>query len=112
MRPTIFNDRVATALRIWHHTARKNIKENKKKSGQMTPMSSRLGTPSNSYSLSPVHLLGHYQSNIDTLQNEHSHVDGSPAHIYPLSGHHEIELSYMDQGMDQVQEHGSSEVAL
>ena len=29
MKPTIFNERVAMALRNWHHTAKKNIKHNK-----------------------------------------------------------------------------------
>ncbi|KAI3793734.1 hypothetical protein L1987_36356 [Smallanthus sonchifolius] len=128
MRPTIFNDRVASALRKWHHTARKKIKENKK-SGQVTAMSSRPVTPSSVHSLSPVHLLGQYRINTDGLDqtsltrlninNENWHVDGSPYPTYPLgypmSGdstcHHEIELSHMDQGMDQVHEPSSSEVA-
>ncbi|PWA83152.1 seven transmembrane MLO family protein [Artemisia annua] len=39
MKPTIFNDRVATALRSWHQTAKKQIKRNKK-SGQVTSLSS------------------------------------------------------------------------
>lgn len=86
MKPTIFNDRVATALRNWHHTARKNIKQNK---GSMTPMSSRPTTPS--HHMSPVHLLRHYRSEIgsvhtsprrsifdaDQLDNE-----SSPTHLH------------------------------
>lgn len=118
MRPVIFNERVITALKKWRHNARKHIKENKK-SGQVSPMSSRPGTPS---SLSPVHLLAHYRSNIENLQisptrlnlnNENWDVrDGSPSTpTYPLSRdstcHHEIELSYTD-GMDQVDEPSSS----
>ncbi|KAI3799397.1 hypothetical protein L1987_34695 [Smallanthus sonchifolius] len=128
MRPTIFNDRVASALRKWHRTARKKIKETKK-SGQVTAMSSRPVTPSSVHSLSPVHLLGQYRSNTDGLDqtsltrlninNENWHVDGSPYPTYPLgypmSGdstyHHEIELSHMDQGMNQVHEPSSTEVA-
>ncbi|KGN47314.1 MLO-like protein 6 [Cucumis sativus] len=62
MKPTIFNERVATALRNWHHTARKHIKQNR---GSMTPMSSRPATPS--HHLSPVHLLRHYRSELDSV---------------------------------------------
>ncbi|XP_076921886.1 MLO-like protein 12 isoform X2 [Bidens hawaiensis] len=118
MKPTIFNDRVANALRKWSHTARKRIKENKK-SGHVTP--------SSGHSLSPIHLLSHYRSNIDNLDqtsltglninnDETYHVNGPsyPAGC-PTSGgstcHHEIELSHMDQSMDQVHEPSLSEVA-
>ncbi|KZV39766.1 MLO-like protein 6-like [Dorcoceras hygrometricum] len=54
MRPTIFNERVATALRNWHHTAKKHVKHNRH-STSVTPMSSMPPTPS--HGLSPVHLL-------------------------------------------------------
>ncbi|KAJ8760260.1 hypothetical protein K2173_011672 [Erythroxylum novogranatense] len=52
MRPTVFNDRVATALRNWHKTA-KNI---------------RPTTPT--YGMSPAHLLQNYRSSTapDSLQ--------------------------------------------
>ncbi|XP_076918431.1 MLO-like protein 6 [Bidens hawaiensis] len=118
MKPTIFNDRVASALRKWSHTARKRIKENKK-SGRVTP--------SSGHSLSPVHLLSHYRSNIDNLDqtsltglnihNETYRVNGPSYPVgCPTSGdssccHHEIELSHMDQSMDQVHEPSLSEVA-
>lgn len=127
MRPTIFNDRLATALKNWHHTARKNIKENKK-SGQLTPLSSRPSTPSTVHNLSPIHLLGHYPRSTDSLQqtspsrlsylnNEICDVDGAHSPTYPMSGditgHHEVELSYMyAEGMDQVEEPSLLEVTL
>lgn len=63
MKPTIFNDRVAAALRNWHHTARKHIKQQK---GSVTPMSSRPTTPSH-HMLSPVHLLRHYRNEMDSV---------------------------------------------
>ncbi|KZV34567.1 MLO-like protein 6-like [Dorcoceras hygrometricum] len=63
MKPTIFNERVAAALKNWHHTAKKHIKESKH-STSVTPMSSRPATPSHS-GMSPVHLLRHYQSEVD-----------------------------------------------
>ncbi|XP_010534417.1 PREDICTED: MLO-like protein 12 [Tarenaya hassleriana] len=56
MRPTIFNDRVATALRNWHHTAKRHTKHGN--SEPHTPLSSRPATPS--HGLSPVHLLHSY----------------------------------------------------
>ncbi|XP_042408577.1 MLO-like protein 6 [Zingiber officinale] len=62
LKPTIFSERVATALRKWHHTARKNVKESRK-SGSVTPYTSRPNTPS--HSLSPVHLLQYYHNEVD-----------------------------------------------
>jgi mlo protein len=64
MKPTIFNERVAAALRNWHHTARKNLKQNKG-SVTGTPMSSRPTTPS--HHMSPVYLLRNYRSEADSL---------------------------------------------
>ncbi|VFQ96609.1 unnamed protein product [Cuscuta campestris] len=58
MKPTVFNERIATALKEWHHTARKRVKESRsrKTSPTASPMSSRPGTPSH-HGMSPVHLL-------------------------------------------------------
>ncbi|XVF04954.1 hypothetical protein REPUB_Repub05bG0128400 [Reevesia pubescens] len=64
MKPTIFNERVATALRNWHHTAKKHVKQNKG-SVSVTPYSSRPNTPS--HNMSPVHLLRYYRSEMDSL---------------------------------------------
>ncbi|XP_041991401.1 MLO-like protein 12 [Salvia splendens] len=65
MKPTIFNDRVATALRNWHHTAKKHVKQNKH-SRAGTPTSSQPVTPS--HGLSPVHLLRYHPSETDSPQ--------------------------------------------
>ncbi|XWS52688.1 hypothetical protein CRYUN_Cryun11dG0092400 [Craigia yunnanensis] len=62
MKPTIFNERVAAALRNWHLTAKKHVKKNK---GSVTPFSSRPNTPSQH--TSPVHLLRNYRSEMDSL---------------------------------------------
>ncbi|KAJ6767867.1 MLO-LIKE PROTEIN [Salix koriyanagi] len=59
MRPTVFNDRVAAALKTWHHAAKKQTKHGKN-SESHTPMSSRPQTPS--YGMSPAHLLHHHRS--------------------------------------------------
>ncbi|PPD82267.1 hypothetical protein GOBAR_DD20793 [Gossypium barbadense] len=79
MKPTIFNERVATALRNWHHTAKKHIKHNK---GSVTPFSSRPNTPS--HHTSPVHLLRNYRSEVDSL------------HTSPRRSNFDIELSDTD----------------
>ncbi|RID44724.1 hypothetical protein BRARA_I01498 [Brassica rapa] len=54
MKPTVFNERVATALKSWHHTAKKQIKHGRT-SGSTTPFSSRPSTPT--HGSSPIHLL-------------------------------------------------------
>ncbi|OMO53309.1 Mlo-related protein [Corchorus olitorius] len=64
MKPTIFNEKVATALRNWHHTAKKHVKQSKG-SVSVTPFSSRPATPS--HQASPVHLLRNYRSEMDSL---------------------------------------------
>nr|AYN79037.1 Mlo2 [Hevea brasiliensis] len=68
IRPTIFNDRVAAALKSWHHEAKKHAKHGKH-SVSHTPMSSRPATPT--YGMSPVHLLHNYRSSTapNSLQN-------------------------------------------
>ncbi|XP_011031756.1 PREDICTED: MLO-like protein 6 [Populus euphratica] len=59
MRPTVFNDRVAAALKNWHHTAKKQSKHGKN-SESHTPMLSRPQT--RSHGMSPVHLLSNHRS--------------------------------------------------
>ncbi|MCD7471329.1 MLO-like protein 6 [Datura stramonium] len=84
MKPTIFNERVATALRNWHHSAKKHIKEINKHSNPATPMSSRPATPS--HGMSPVHLLrGIRTSDMDMSPRrsnynvDHWDTEGSPS---------------------------------
>ncbi|XP_007015436.2 PREDICTED: MLO-like protein 6 [Theobroma cacao] len=120
MKPTIFNERVATALRKWHHTAKKHIKQNK---GSGTPFSSRPNTPS--HHTSPVHLLRNYRSEMDSLHTsprrsnfdiEHWDTD-SPSPSHPNYGdgssshHHNFmaEQVQLDYDRDVVNEPSSSE---
>ncbi|KAG8495178.1 hypothetical protein CXB51_012813 [Gossypium anomalum] len=63
MKPTIFNERVATALKNWHHIARKHVRN--KGSTTTTPFSSIPNTPS--HHTSPIHLLKHYQGEMDSV---------------------------------------------
>ncbi|KAG6669892.1 hypothetical protein CIPAW_01G274400, partial [Carya illinoinensis] len=68
MRPTIFNDRVAAALKNWHRTAKKNTKQCHHSHDQQanSPLSSRPATPS--HGMSPVHLLrNHRHSSLQSL---------------------------------------------
>ena len=121
MKPTIFNERVATALRNWHHTAKKHIKQNR--AGSVTPLSSRPTTPS--HHMSPVHLLRHYRSEVDSLQNSprRSNFDTerwdtdspSPSHHHQLhrlaidgstSHQHQIEFGQLDQHDEFANETG------
>ncbi|XP_044504371.1 MLO-like protein 6 [Mangifera indica] len=81
MKPTVFNEKVATALRNWHHTAKKHVKQNKG-SLSTTPFSSRPTTPS--HHASPVHLLRYHQSEMDS------------SHTSPRMSNFDIELSEAD----------------
>ncbi|GMI94722.1 MILDEW RESISTANCE LOCUS O 6 [Hibiscus trionum] len=106
MKPTIFNERVATALKNWHNTAKKHVKHNK---GSVTPFSSRPNTPS--HHTSPVHLLRNHRGEIDSLNTsprisnfdiEHSDSDSpSPSHPNYTDGsstfHYRINVGEQDQ---------------
>ncbi|RWW14189.1 hypothetical protein GW17_00022060, partial [Ensete ventricosum] len=65
MKPTIFNERVATALRKWHQTARKHLRENRK-SGKSFSSTSRPTTATSRSS--PAYLLPHLPSDLSTQQ--------------------------------------------
>ncbi|ESW23746.1 hypothetical protein PHAVU_004G071700 [Phaseolus vulgaris] len=103
MKPTIFNQRVASALKNWHSTAKKQVKNSK----QNTPFSSKPSTPT--YGMSPMHLLQkHLAGRSDSAQtsprtsnyeNEQWDVEGSPS----TSNHAAAEETQM-----QVMEPGSS----
>ncbi|KAK3022433.1 hypothetical protein RJ639_047663 [Escallonia herrerae] len=116
MKSTIFNERVATALRNWHHTAKKHIKHNKQ-SGQGTPMSSRGTTPS--HYLSPVHLLRHYRSEIDSSfqtsprksnfdNNENWDTEESPS---PNHFHQGVELAHVERDIEAPENTSAAQVA-
>ncbi|GMI89162.1 MILDEW RESISTANCE LOCUS O 6 [Hibiscus trionum] len=105
MKPTIFNERVATALKNWHNTAKKHIKNNK---GSVTPFSSRPNTPS--HHASPVHLLRNQRSGIESLSTsprrsnfeiEYDMESPSPSHPNCIDGsstsHYHINVAEQDQ---------------
>ncbi|KAJ9178152.1 hypothetical protein P3X46_010061 [Hevea brasiliensis] len=107
MKPTIFNERVAAALRNWHQTAKKQIKRNK---GSVTPLSSRPPTPS--HHMSPVHLLRYYRNELDSLQNSprRSNVGwetDSPSPSHPNYGEGSSSSHYPNHGEDSSSHHYS-----
>lgn len=71
MRSTVFNDKVAVALRDWHDTARKHTRHGH--SDGVSPQSSRPSTPS--YGMSPVHLLQSYDNNTPDMSPVASNYD-------------------------------------
>ncbi|GAU49981.1 hypothetical protein TSUD_287460 [Trifolium subterraneum] len=104
MRPTIFNERLATALKSWHHTSKKRVKHSRHSSNS-TPFSSRPSTPTRG--MSPVHLLHrHTAGNSDSLQtsprtsnyeNEQLDVeDGSTSPRNNQTGAHEIQMPVVE----------------
>ncbi|GAV78100.1 Mlo domain-containing protein [Cephalotus follicularis] len=122
MKPTIFDERIATALRNWHYKAKKQIKQNK--NGSLSPVSSRPTTPS--HHTSPVHLLRHFRDRMDSLQTSprRSNVavdqwdaDSPSLSHYPYydegsSSHHKnnIEEGNIEHGREH-DEQGSAQVA-
>lgn len=91
MKPTVFNERVATALKKWHHTAKKETKHGRH-SESNTPYSSRPTTPT--HGSSPIHLLHNFNNrSIESFPN-------SPSPRY--SDHH-------DQFWDPESQHQAAE---
>ncbi|KAE8686311.1 hypothetical protein F3Y22_tig00111069pilonHSYRG00039 [Hibiscus syriacus] len=73
MRPTIFDEKVADALKNWHQTAKEQVKQGKN-SENTTPFSSRPATPTRG--TSPVHLLHRYpERSVDSSRTSPSHSD-------------------------------------
>jgi len=56
LKPSIFNERVAAALKKWHHTSKKRVKHRKQSEAKnSSAFSSRSSTPT--FGMSPIHLL-------------------------------------------------------
>ncbi|KAL5708014.1 hypothetical protein ACHQM5_018854 [Ranunculus cassubicifolius] len=71
MKPTIFNERVAVALKKWHHTAKKHTKQGGE-SASVSPMFSMPSTPTHGNNgTSPVHLLYKHRAETDSADHEH-----------------------------------------
>ncbi|TYG51483.1 hypothetical protein ES288_D10G261300v1 [Gossypium darwinii] len=111
-------DRVATALKNWHHTAKKHTKQSRLlHSENTTPFSSRPATPT--HGMSPVHILHKHPQRSETygISSGHSvdHWDPglfhSPLHSHeindPIHDRTQIEVRDVDR---TVQESGSSQM--
>ncbi|KAG4952211.1 hypothetical protein JHK82_045084 [Glycine max] len=102
MRPTIFNQRVASALKNWHNTAKKHVKNSK----HTTPFSSRPSTPQ--YGMSPTHLLhkhlaGRSESaqtspRTSNYENEQWGVEGSPSPSHHAVAADETQMQVLEPG--------------
>lgn len=96
MKPTVFNERVATALKKWHHTAKKETKHGRH-SESNTPYSSRPTTPT--HGSSPIHLLHNFNNrSVESFPN-------SPSPRY--SSHHD-DHQFWDPESQHHQEAGPS----
>ncbi|KAM3689114.1 hypothetical protein ACB098_09G022800 [Castanea mollissima] len=103
MKPTIFNERVANALRKWHHKAKKNIKQNQHStSTPETPM----------HSLSPFHLLHHYQGELDSIHKtqrmSNFNNEGWDKNGPHSSSHHHDQISLPKNQRNRGQEESSA----
>ncbi|XWS75132.1 hypothetical protein CRYUN_Cryun01aG0059100 [Craigia yunnanensis] len=117
MRPTIFNNRVAAALKNWHHTAKKHTKQSRH-SENTTPFSSRPATPT--HGMSPVHLLQNYPRSVENYHTSPRHSNFENDHWDPDSihspRHHKINDHVSDRQLEMrevdmtVQESSSSQV--
>ncbi|XP_009333712.2 MLO-like protein 6 isoform X1 [Pyrus x bretschneideri] len=119
MKPTVFNEGVAAALKDWHHKAKKNTKHSRH-SPSTTPFSSM--PPSPLRGTSPVHLLHNhnYRSNDDqfyvspsqaNIEMGHWGTEGSSHspnnNVGPSDGD---EIRQMTNVRDLDQEPGSTEL--
>ncbi|KAF7820117.1 MLO1 [Senna tora] len=115
MKPTIFNERVATALKNWHHTAKKHVKDGKHSEAN-TPLTS--GPPTPSHGMSPVHLLyrhpaGHSDSAPTSPSNyENDRWDVEEGTPYPTTNTHDPTTLEAGQEIQMIQVHGPSEMDL
>ncbi|XP_044507635.1 MLO-like protein 6 isoform X2 [Mangifera indica] len=99
MKPTVFNDRVAAALKNWHQAAKKHTKHGKH-SEATTPFSSRPQTPT--HRMSPVHLLQNYPNRSSDSYHpsparpsnfDHERWDPESLHLHSPN-HYEINESH------------------
>ncbi|CAN6814749.1 unnamed protein product [Brassica oleracea] len=99
MRPTIFNDRVANALKRWHKTAKKQSKHGT--SGSNTPHSSRPATPT--HGMSPMHLLHSHNRSLD-YQTSFT-ASSSPPRFSDFGGHGHGHQHFFDPESQNVSPH-------
>ncbi|XP_039067344.1 MLO-like protein 12 [Hibiscus syriacus] len=105
MRPTIFNDRIAAALKNWHHTAKKHTKQSRQlHSENTTPFSSRPATPT--HRMSPVHFLHNYPRSTESYRMSPGHLNDQwdPESFRSPGHHHEINDLAHDKSLVEMRE--------
>ncbi|ESW22213.1 hypothetical protein PHAVU_005G136700 [Phaseolus vulgaris] len=105
MKPTIFNERVAMALRNWHHAAKKHVKQQNRR------LQSRPTTPN--HSTSQAHLLRRCHSEIDIYPTDSEAHHPYEMDLSPSSKVHdhevEMEMGHLDHGpLEDVNELNSA----
>ncbi|KAK8350242.1 hypothetical protein V6Z11_A06G198900 [Gossypium hirsutum] len=107
MRPTVFNERVADALKNWRDTAKENTKQGKR-SENTTPFSSRPGTPTRG--MSPVHLLHNYprkseeSGHTSPAHSDFENDNWDPADTFAnSSSHRDIDVPVVSCGGSQLE---------
>ncbi|KAK8629698.1 hypothetical protein V6N13_078530 [Hibiscus sabdariffa] len=107
MRSSIFNERIAGAIKSWHHTAKKQLKHGRQ-SENTTPFSSRPATPT--HGMSPVHLLhGHPHRSVESHRASPTHSDFEDDQWDPSNrfanapNRHDIDVLDIDQGRSQLE---------
>ncbi|KAK5826539.1 hypothetical protein PVK06_021463 [Gossypium arboreum] len=107
MRPTVFNERVADALKNWRDTAKENTKHGKR-SENTTPFSSRPGTPTRG--MSPVHLLHNYprkseeSGHTSPAHSDFENDNWDPAVTFAnSSSHRDIDVPVVSRGGSQLE---------
>jgi len=97
MKSTIFNERVAMALRNWHHGAKKHVKQQNRRSQTQTPLS---GPTTPDHSVSQAHLLRRWHSETDTYPTNSEAQHPYEIDLGPSSKvhHQEMEMDQLDHG--------------
>ncbi|KAK7402140.1 hypothetical protein VNO78_14167 [Psophocarpus tetragonolobus] len=109
MKATIFSERVAVALRKWHHTARKHVKQN----GGLQLKSTVSGPTTPNESMSKANLLRQCQSEINIYpirSDSDAYEIGSPPHHHKTKvdassstsiHHHQMEMAQLCHDLPQ-----------
>ena len=92
MSSTIFNDQLATGLKDWHRTAKKNAKHSNH-TGTRSPISSTPSTPIRG--TSPVHLLHNYH------HSSHDSLHPSPRRSHVRNDHWDNNESHSSRHLEQ-----------
>ena len=92
MSSTIFNDQLATGLKDWHRTAKKNVKHSNHTETK-SPISSTPATPTSG--TSPVHLLHNYH------HSSHDSLHASPRRSNVRNDHWDNNESHSSRHSEQ-----------